>query len=168
MYIFKKALFLIHAIRIRFRDSPGSVPIPDTTRLPVFADNVLPSLLVYLGVLDISRASQGISDVFSQFAAKGSHDLLAASESNECTPTTRLGTPSEGPVLNTVQASILRAAAVDACEVIAERARSLDPPADWIKNLTLPNLDMWLWSIAKDRSDYRKLPRFVLKETVMF
>lgn len=75
--------------------------------------------------------------------------------------------PTEGPILTTDQACVLRAAAVDACEMIVEKAHELNEPC-WLKDIELPKLDMWLWSIAKDRADYRRLERFVLRDTVFF
>lgn len=60
IYVFKKALFLIHAITIRFGDmNPAPFPIPDTSNSPVFADNVLPTMLVHFGVIDLT--SSGLS-----------------------------------------------------------------------------------------------------------
>ena len=38
----------------------------------------------------------------------------------------------------------------------------------WLKDLTLPDLNIWLWAVAKDRPDYRALPRFVLRNTPFF
>lgn len=79
----------------------------------------------------------------------------------------------EGPVLTIDQSYVLRAAAIDACELIVDTAHSLDkttlgPGLEWITDITLLQLDMWLWSVAKDRSDYRELERFVLRDTVFF
>ncbi|KIK68824.1 hypothetical protein GYMLUDRAFT_236727 [Collybiopsis luxurians FD-317 M1] len=159
VYLYKKALFLAHAVSIRFGSmSSPPFPIPDTSRLPVFSDNVLPSLLVHLGIIE-SPLLQSI------FADAGSEQklisLLAEPSDGSASP------PTEGPILSTDQAYILRAAAVDACEMIIEKAHELNNP-EWLKNIQLPELDMWLWSIAKDRSDYRKLERFVLRDTIFF
>jgi hypothetical protein len=80
--------------------------------------------------------------------------------------------PLEGPILTVDQSYILRAAAIVACEQIVNVARSPDTELpenlEWISDITLPLLDMWLWSVAKDRQDYRQLERFVLKDTVFF
>jgi hypothetical protein len=76
--------------------------------------------------------------------------------------------------VTTQQSYILRAAAIDACELIVEAARSLDSATlqernlTWLSELTLPDLDMWIWSAAKDRPDYRALVRFADQETVFF
>lgn len=159
VYCFKKALFLLHAIAIRFGSlSPVPFTIPSTSQLPVFSDNVLPSMLIHFGVIDLS--SSPLSHLFSGSVTPKT--LL--SDSNTDTMTT-IGTPSEGPVLTEREAFILRAAAIDACELIVEYSRNRE--FAWGK-LDLPALDMWIWAVAKDRADYRKLPRFSLKNTVFF
>ncbi|KAF9071021.1 hypothetical protein BDP27DRAFT_1322650 [Rhodocollybia butyracea] len=169
VYLFKKALFLVHAITIRFGSlSSPPFPIPDTSQIPVFADNVLPSLLIHLGVIQLPP-----SKLFrSIFPDANSPDRLKPLLSeveviSDSKPHESLSVPTEGPILTTDQACILRAAAVDACEMIVEKAHELNEPP-WLQNMRLPELDMWLWSVAKDRTDYRKLERFVLKNTVFF
>jgi hypothetical protein len=152
VYCFKKALFLIHAINVRFGSfSPQPFFIPDTRDIPVFTDNVLPSMLVHLGVLK--------SEHFPISPANKLESLLdvAPSASPEAKPEVK-----DGPNLTTHQAYVLRAAAIDACELIVEESRNSGG------NLSLPDLDMWLWSVAKDRRDYRELERFVLRNTVFF
>ena len=167
VYMFKKALFLLNAIRMRFGSAssiPG-IPTVDTSLLPVYSDNVLPSLLVHLGLLDLSG-----TDLHKHFPRPVSDDLLLeanASSSGEKTA------PDDGPALTVEEATILRAAAVDACERIAEVAHSLDLESlaedhKWIKRISLPEIDGWLWSVAKDRNDYRRLQRFSLRNTIFF
>lgn len=65
---------------------------------------------------------------------------------------------------------MLRAAAVDACDIIVQAARedAKDEDASWRKEMTLPQLDGWLWAVAKDRKDYRDLPRFAERGTVYY
>ncbi|KAJ3864091.1 hypothetical protein EV359DRAFT_81765 [Lentinula novae-zelandiae] len=163
VYLFKKALFLVHAITIRFGSlSPLPFPVPNTSQVPVFADNVLPSLLIHLGVIELSPSFQSIFP-----DDKSSETLISLLAETVSEPNLSGSLPNEGPVLTTDQACILRAAAVDACEMIVEKARELNEPS-WRKNIQLTELDMWLWSIAKDRADYRRLKRFVLRDTVFF
>jgi len=181
IYCFKKALFLIHAISIRFGSiTPQPFPVPSTTNSPVFTDNVLPSLLIHLGVIDISSSPH----LSSLFPGSGSGAILdALLQSSPSLDDSRRSSnkadqpPPEGPVVTSDQSFMLRAAAVDACELIVNTARSLNShdlvdsngtSLAWIKDITLPDLDMWLWAIAKDRPDYRALPRFVRKDTVFF
>ena len=77
-----------------------------------------------------------------------------------------------GPLLTVEQAYVLRAAAIDACELIVARARTLDVGGEvgleWVREITLPELDAWIWAVAKDRPDYRKLERFALRNTAYF
>ncbi|CAE6463439.1 unnamed protein product [Rhizoctonia solani] len=159
VYVFKKALFLAHAIALRFKETSG-VMVPDTTHLPVFSDNVLPSMLVHLGILDISDGPAGLRDAFPD---AGNPDKITKLYEAPAAGEAKRGTPTrESPLLTARDAYILRAAAVDACEEIVrvarEGARADDP--EWRKNMSLPELDGWLWSVAKDRTDYRDLPRF--------
>ncbi|KIJ67591.1 hypothetical protein HYDPIDRAFT_108450 [Hydnomerulius pinastri MD-312] len=185
VYCFKKALFLIHAVTLRFGTTSShssGFPLPDTSQVPVFTDNVLPSLLVHLGVLDLSDSRDtGLQKIFPDAENVAKIDaLLALPEdtpitSSSATPDAKPKKvpPKEGPVLTSDQAYVLRAAAVDACEKIIAYARSLDEGSlsedqKWIKDITLPQLDMWLWAVAKDRTDYRELERFVLRDTVFF
>jgi len=177
IYCFKKALFLIHAINIRFGSlSPPPFPIPDTTHLPIFSDNVLPSLLIHLRVIDLSLSS--LSHLFPN-SISGSDEIL----NTLLTPPLPSSTSEhdkkqyyeEGPIVTIDQSYTLRASAIDACELIIEAARTLDVNSleegeklGWINELTLPELDMWIWAVAKDRPDYRALPRFACKNTVYF
>lgn len=165
IYCFKKALFLIHAIRIRFGSiSPPPFPIPCTAGSPVFADNVLPSMLIHLGVIDLS----GSPSLSSLFPGAGADDKLKTLL-DVPDPNLKAVTLREGPVLTMEQAYILRAAAIDACQVIVESAHKLDDESlEWIKGIRLPELGMWIWGVAKARVDYKELERFVLRETAFF
>ena len=177
VYCFKKALFLIHAINVRFGSlSPPPFPIPNTTHLPIFSDNVLPSLLIHLRVIDLSSSS--LSNLFPNNVSKSEENLkgllrppLPSSDSEH----SKKQSYEAGPVVTTDQSYTLRASAIDACELIVEVARTLDVNSfgegeklSWINGITLPELDMWIWAVAKERPDYRALPRFVFKDTVYF
>ncbi|EJD03018.1 uncharacterized protein FOMMEDRAFT_108108 [Fomitiporia mediterranea MF3/22] len=180
IYCFKKALFLLGAIELRFGSSdPPSIPIPRTSSFPVYTDNVLPSMLVHLGVLDLSDASDSLSSVFPDHSTDLPKLLAKSEPESEVVAKLPKAPPVDGPALTTEQAYILRASAVDACEVIAEVAHSFDPatleakglPAstqEWMEEMTLQDIDFWLWAVAKDRRDYRRLERFSLRNTVMF
>ncbi|KAG8213761.1 hypothetical protein J3R82DRAFT_10470 [Butyriboletus roseoflavus] len=183
VYCFKKALFFIHALTLRFgSSSPPPFSLPDTAKVPVFTDNVLPSLLIHLGVLDLSGAKDAaLRSIFPDAANDTQvNTLLAVPKDTPGIGTAvvpgimpRTTLPKDGPVVTSDQAYILRAAAVDACEKIVEHAHRLDETSlsdgqKWIKDIKLPELDVWLWAVAKDRSDYRELGRFVLRDTVFF
>ncbi|KAL1682673.1 hypothetical protein EV122DRAFT_259053 [Schizophyllum commune] len=168
IYCFKKALFLIHSVVVRFGClNPPPFPVPDTSNLPIFSDNVIPSMLVHLGVIDLSASA--LQHVFPNARSKETIDaLLAAPPEGKPQPSTE--PPEEGPQVTAREGYILRAAAIDACEVAVKVARELEVPKDleWINQLTLPDLDAWLWAGAKDRVDYRSLPRFMERNTVFF
>ncbi|EIN11942.1 hypothetical protein PUNSTDRAFT_62993 [Punctularia strigosozonata HHB-11173 SS5] len=176
VYCFKKALFLIHAIAVRFTTAP--FPIPETSHLPVFTDNVIPSMLVHLGVIDLSTSAEslGLRRLFGgpeDADREKLKSLLAAAPDHPAGAQKQKVVPKEGPVLTTDQSYILRAAAIDACEMMIEVApgdheQDVKDDISWIKSMTLPDLDMWLWAVAKDRPDYRSLERFVVKDTVYF
>lgn len=188
IYCFKKALILIHAINMRFSSrSPAPFPIPDTRNIPIFSDNVIPSMLVHLGVIDLSASSPALG-LASLFPSAGDPDLLStllaeaprpeAVPAGAAAPSERKKKeiPSEGPVLSVAQAFVLRAAAIDACELIVQVAHELElekegragEGLEWLTEATLPDVDGWLWAVAKDRPDYRRLKRFVLMNTVFF
>ncbi|KAG5221309.1 ATP-NAD kinase domain-containing protein [Salix suchowensis] len=60
--------------------------------------------------------------------------------------------PSEGPILSVEQVYVLRASAIDACEMIIAEARASVPSkegVEWIKDITLPELDMWIWGLQR-------------------
>ncbi|CUA70477.1 hypothetical protein RSOLAG22IIIB_04215 [Rhizoctonia solani] len=120
VYVFKKALFLVHAVALRFKTSTG-ITVPDTTNLPVFSDNVLPSMLVHLGILDISNGPVGLRDAFPD---AGNPEKINKLYEAPAVEEAKRGSPTrESPVLNARDAYILRAAAVDACEEIVRIAR---------------------------------------------
>ncbi|KAK0455379.1 uncharacterized protein EV420DRAFT_565184 [Desarmillaria tabescens] len=160
IYCFKKALFLINGIRVRFGATSSSpFPIPSTSHLPIFSDNVIPSLLVHLGVIDLSASP--MQAVFSDAHSEQKIASLLQASDVSSRQASR-GLPREGPKLTAEQSFILRAAAIDACEMIVSAAESAS------LGVTLSDLDAWLWQIAKDRDDYRQLERFTEKGTVFF
>lgn len=143
--------------------SPSPFPIPSTTRLPVFTDNVLPSLLIHLGVIDLS-ANASLSHLFPDAGSPEKLESLLAVAPKTNEPDHEDGSkslPQEGPILTPSQAYTLRAAAIDACELIVDAARSHTFEDPSMSDMQLPDLDMWIWAIAKDRADYRQLTRFV-------
>jgi hypothetical protein len=167
VYCFKKALFLLHAISIRFGElKPPPFPIPSTNNIPVFTDNVLPSMLVHLGIIELPEGSS----LTRHFPERNSPDVLESLlQDNPESGSVALKETKDvkdGAVLTSSEAYILRAAAIDACEIIVSIAQRL--PEDLYQQLCLADLDMWLWAVAKDRPDYRALPRFVLRDTVFF
>jgi len=156
---------MVHFVNLRFSSSPHDFVVPDTSRLPVFSDNVIPSILVHLGIIDLSSATLGLDRIFLDINADA---LLQPVSSVEVTTKSA---PKEGPALRSEQSYALRAAAIYACEVVVNTAQGLtiaDQNLLWVKSITLPELDAWLWAGAKDRVDYRRLGRFSLTDTEFF
>lgn len=195
VYCFKKAMILVHGLHIRFASRPGGAdgstsspppfPLPNTEKLPIFSDNVIPSMLVHLGVLDLrgtelerhfpAPEDEGVLDSLLREAPKAEAVPEATSGKAAQSNPAQKKVPDEGPVLTVEEAFALRAAAIDACELIVqytrespELAESLEPGTEWLRSINLPELDGWLWAVAKDRKDYRALKRFVLQDTVFF
>ncbi|KAH9176250.1 hypothetical protein EDB89DRAFT_1940063 [Lactarius sanguifluus] len=176
IYCFKKALFLINGVSIRFgAKDPSPFPVPQTSHLPVFTDNVLPSILIHFGIVDLSTAASPA--LAALFPGAGADDstlaaLFAAAPEPAPSPVAKKPVlPVDGPTLTPAQSYVLRAAAVEACERILVHARAMSAAgrgAPWLADITLPDLDNWLWAVAKDRADYRALPRFALRNTLFF
>ena len=156
---------MVHLVNLRFGSSPHDFVVPDTSQLPVFSDNVVPSILVHLGIIDLSSAILGLDKLFPEVDADAL--LLQPVASTESAK----NIPKEGPVVTSEQSYALRAAAIHACEVVVSAARTLaitDRDLLWVNSITLPELDGWLWAGAKDRADYRRLGRFSLTNTEFF
>ena len=166
----------------------------------MFADNVLPSILIHLGIIDLSTAAPALASLFQAASGRGSGDaaeaaaatdpaadqdpwhtpaLFLAAAPESAAPPARIGmgkaVPVDGPTPTPAQAYVLRAAAIEACERIVARAHAIGDAASgqqrappWLKDVTLPDIDIWLWAVAKDRADYRALPRFALRNTPFF
>ena len=136
---------------------------------------MLPSLLIHLGVIKFPSDSS-FSNLFPEAGCEGVlQQLLGLTPKTTDEAASKIKTkPKEGPKVTTQQSYILRAAAIDACQLIVDTAHSLDiatleeKNVAWISNLTLPDLDLWIWSAAKDRPDYRALVRFADQETIYF
>ncbi|KPV74126.1 uncharacterized protein RHOBADRAFT_66540, partial [Rhodotorula graminis WP1] len=57
VYLFKKALWLATVVSLRFKGENVSFQVPAVVGTPVFADNVLPTLLVHRGILSLSSST---------------------------------------------------------------------------------------------------------------
>jgi hypothetical protein len=171
-------MILVHSIVLRFTAPGTPFPVADTEHVPIFVDNVIPSMLVHFGVLDLSHAGLGLAHAFpptpvgmdALLEAAPTPDAVAAAKATQETRG-RSRDVQDGPALSVEQAFALRGAAIDACEVMVQMAHDLDLDAEkhsWLRSMTPAELDAWLWAVAKDREDYRDLDRFVLRNTVFF
>ena len=155
----------------------------------MFADNVIPSILVHIGIIDLSSTSNTASPTLANiFPGAGTDETTLSALFAAAAPSVRRtakasSVPVDGPVLTPAQSYVLRAAAIEACDRIVARAHSMSEVAgpeqsgggdggsgrpSWLKNISARVLDRCLKAIAKDRADYRALPRFVLRNTPFF
>ncbi|BGP71832.1 hypothetical protein NBRC10513v2_005218, partial [Rhodotorula toruloides] len=147
VFILKKALWLVTVVSLAFRTrEPSEVPfeVPDISGFPVFADNVLPTLLVHHSILDLSS----------------SPDPALRSLSLTDLPSLSLSTAS---------ATRLRAASIVACSDIVQRAHELatQPGKEWLASWTEQGLDGWLWCEGK-RGEMKDVERIAEKGTVYY
>lgn len=156
--IMKKALFLLNALRMRLAsDLPIEAPrgaqalaarwrtVPPAP-LPMFVDNVLPTMLLHLGVLDASESGITALAACSMEPADGD---------------------APGPLLSREDAYRVRAATLYAGSQIVARAAELAAERPWLATLTETDLDGYLWSIAK-KDELRRIPRLAERHTCMY
>ncbi|KAJ3539263.1 hypothetical protein NMY22_g4810 [Coprinellus aureogranulatus] len=152
VYIFSKAIFLLDVISTRFGSiTPPPFPIPDVQSLPISADGVVPSILVRLGIIDLS-SSDMLRSLWPEVSDEDVRSYLSQQEG------VAAGTRVQGPSVSLVQAFCLRAAAIVACETIVEVANS-------ISSL---QIYAWLQIILKERPDYQACGSIVEKSTTFF
>ncbi|KAI8644853.1 hypothetical protein BD408DRAFT_383102 [Parasitella parasitica] len=133
VYLYKKAQIIVYHLWYTFKEQlPDLFNFKDIDSLTVFSDNVIPTMLAHLGVIQIPEEWQRDID--------NNIDLSVQA------------------------ATTLRAAGVTACEDIVKAAQGGAGP---VNNMTTGSLDVYLWRLGKI-GDYRKVPRFQLKDTVMF
>jgi hypothetical protein len=124
IYCFRNALFLLHAIETRFGTvSPPPFPIPNTAAVCFFADGVLSSSLVHLGLIDLTSSAQ--LSIISPRTNPGTRfagiSVLPPPQQDLVRNTPKLG-KEFGVVLTAEQAYVLRGASIDACAMIIETA----------------------------------------------
>ena len=151
--IMKKALFLVRALQGLVLDAePHTLPrlmqiLSERWRhglgepLPMFVDNVIPTMLIYLGMLQLEHSS-----ILSTW-----HPAPQDSDTS-------------GPLVNRSDAYHVRAAALVAGARIVERART---SSTWISSITEEQLDAYLWSMAK-RPEFRCISRLAEQHTGMY
>ena len=123
-------------------------------------------MLVHFGILDLSDST--LPTLRTAYRSLQVADNLAYAPPDTRTTTTKAEPPRAGPELSKEEAYTLRAAAVDACEMIVSAAKQLEsPPAEWVKGITLPEIDAWLWSVAKV-GKLRELDRFAEMGTIFY
>lgn len=149
VYLFKKIQLLVLDLHTRFSTSkPDLFSFHDIDQLTVFADNVIPTMLHHLSIIPLS---------ISKEATPQQTNLI-----QELREDLRTGRETKYE-----RSYVFRAAAVDACEMIVRMARELPDAPSFVKNMTPPELDAYLWQIAK-KGETRDVIRFCDVNTVFF
>ncbi|RKO91137.1 hypothetical protein BDK51DRAFT_21336 [Blyttiomyces helicus] len=139
VFILKRAQLLAGNLYRRFSATDPRFAFSDIKDLTVFSDNVLPTVLTKLGVLTLSESLQG------RITAR--EDLGQAADEK--------------------WAVRLRGAAVDACEEIVAKAKTLEGLDLRVAAMAGIDLDYYLWSLGKEEG-YRTVERMVVKGTPFF
>lgn len=156
-YLFKKAFFLVYALHARVPAS--QLATPDPAPLPMFVDNVIPTMLHAMRILDLSHAD---SEALREWPVPTT-DQTASTAAAAVTP---------GPELSREDAYKVRASALDAGTHVVAAAHGLAAaePAQfaWMADMTEVDLDGYLWAVAKDDKHLRSVPRLVERHTIMY
>lgn len=169
VYVYKRAFFFLHSIYLRLNASADGqgIRVPNTLKtLPMFVDNVLPTMSIWFGFF------QPPSAPLPEFA--GLFDWIANATQYAALPRDKLETMEKnqaGPLLDETQAYLVRAATLDIGTVITKRALQLAQQGGsfaWLHDFNEVDLDGYLWAVAKDDPLLRKVPRFMQKNTMMF
>jgi len=149
VYIFKKIQLLTQDLYERFSKSqPDIFNFYDIDQLTIFSDNIIPTILHHLNVIRLDIPEDGTSRQIG--IIKGlQEDLQNGRETTE------------------ERSYVFRAAAVDACEIIVETAKSVPNAPQFLKNMTAEQIDAYLWQLPK-KEELRDIIRFSDPNTVFF
>lgn len=158
VYIFKRIFFLLHALYLRCGDKP-EYGLPNTYTLPMFVDNVLPTLCVWLDLISTPDSpSPGMEALVHWIATANCNADLNREKLDDLTAN------QPGPGLTKDETYAVRAATLNVATHVVARAHALaqqDPALAWLAGLNEVDLDGYLWSLAKDDPALRKVPRLV-------
>lgn len=147
VYLFKKVQLLVLDLHKRFSESHSELfYFHDIGEMTVFADNVIPTMLHHLEIISLDNPN-GTSRQIGILQGL-QEDLKTGRDS-------------------TMERSLMfRAAAVDACETILQRAKEANL-APFITNMTAEQLGAYLWHVAKEGTT-RQVIRFCDSNTIYF
>jgi len=149
VYILKKVQLLAFGLSCRFSSvKPDLFDFFDISELPIFSDNVIPTVLNYLSIIPLSTTAK-ITDQQKHNIEELQEDLRT------------------GRATTRERSYVFRAAAVDACEIIVQRGRGLSVAKPFIRNMTAVQLDAYLWQMAK-QGQRREVIRFSDPHTIYF
>ncbi|KAF9913436.1 hypothetical protein BX616_010032 [Lobosporangium transversale] len=142
VYVFKKALLLASTLERRFGSSADSLfAFKDIEGSPIFADNVIPTMMVHLGILELPENLQHTMKEGGVTTVEESYRLRAAAIDG-CREIVEIANNKNG----------------------GDKIGTVDYGAKGMLNV---DLDVYLWRVAKE-TQYRKVPRFACKDTIFF
>ncbi|KAF9428334.1 hypothetical protein BGZ94_002769 [Podila epigama] len=141
LYVFKKALLLASSLERRFAASEAIFKFTDIQDSPIFADNVIPTLMTHLGILVLPENLKHTMQEGEATSVEESYRLRAAAIDG-CREVVEVANKGhDGQKIGSVDFGPNGMRAVD--------------------------LDVYLWRVAKEPR-YRKVPRFACKDTIFF
>lgn len=153
----KKIFFLLYTLTTKFEArSDFPIHLPPTRLLPMFVDNVIPTMLHQMGVVNLSGASAGVLRMWMPYVDSPGADGKKV---------------QPGPGVSTQDGYRVRAASLEAGSMMVARAHMLAkqfPTHAWMASMTEAELDGYLWSVAKDDPALRRVPRLSQRGTMMF
>lgn len=160
VFLFKRIFFLLHSLHLRFGGKQDWA-VPNTYKtLPMFVDNVLPTLCVWFNFF--TTPSQPAAKMETLF------EWVGKAHCNADLPRSKLNTSEknvDGPKLSIDETYAIRAATLHIGQVIVERANELAKEKagelQWLAQMNEVDLDGYLWAVAKDDAELRKVPRLV-------
>ena len=149
VYLLKKIQLLTRDLYERFSKShPEMFNFYDIGELTIFSDNVIPTILHHLKIIQLPIPCD---------ATPRQVDILEGLQVDLRT----------GRETTAERSYIFRAAAVDACEIIVETAKTFPHAPSFIKNMTAAEINAYLWQLAK-QGGLRDITRFTDPNTVFF
>ncbi|KAF9434773.1 hypothetical protein BGZ76_007434 [Entomortierella beljakovae] len=139
VYVFKKALLLASTLERRFSKKEAIFAFNDIGGSPIFADNVIPTMMVHLGILILPDNLKHTMEDGGVTTVEESYRLRAAAIDG-CRQIAEIANRKDNKI------------------------GSVDYGANGMSNA---DLDVYLWRVAKE-PQYRKIPRFACKDTIFF
>ena len=149
VYLFRKIQLLTQDLYRRFSKShPEIFNFYDIGELTIFSDNVIPEVLQHLKIIQLSVPAD---------ATPRQVDILQGLQEDLQT----------GTETTTERSYIFRAAAVDACEIIVETAKTMTNAPPFFKDMTVEQIDVYLRKFPR-QGGLTNIIRFSDPNTIFF
>jgi hypothetical protein len=155
--------------RFKFTGDAAQGALSSLDEIPAPADDILPSILIYLGILDLSECT--MPTLGNQSSSGDPPSLLgskpvASDGGKTLAIINQLFLPDDEVI-------VLRAASVCVLDAIVSRAKhpkrdegEIDGNINWKTKVTPCGLSAFFSGLAQERSDYRQLLRYVAEGAI--